>query len=228
MRKTNRYKLAEAIAGAEVDSNDWKLPWSTCPTPAAVDGNTAHGQGHLLTIFCGVCCCRKRSRRYDAFDRFPRDLRQRHFIRRTKEEMLHFDGQAPVPAAKLRHAELQSLGRSQEGEQELYDETTEYIRDYYNRAGVLESFRRAFGDECLPAASRQLHLCPHAFLRAPHRANLEGLIDDTSGADGTHRGTTRQSASVETRQVLDDLFNTSTADEKTEDDEHEDYENAAL
>ena len=29
VRKTNRYRLAEAIAGAEVDGERWELPWST-------------------------------------------------------------------------------------------------------------------------------------------------------------------------------------------------------
>ena len=50
--------------------------------------------------------------------------------------MLHYNGQ---PLYSQRNCDTLSynLSDGQGSEQELYDETTEYIRDYYNRAGVL-------------------------------------------------------------------------------------------
>ena len=49
VRKTDRYRLAEAIAGAGSDSETWSLHWSTQHL-FAVDGNAAHGEGLSLLL----------------------------------------------------------------------------------------------------------------------------------------------------------------------------------
>ena len=69
----------------------------------------------------------------------------------------------------MRYAELRINPKVPGSEQELYDETTDYIRSHYNRAKVLNRSRGQVSHECLPAASGQFYLRPVAFLRAPIR-----------------------------------------------------------
>jgi hypothetical protein len=62
--------------------------------------------------------------------------KSRHFIRRTKEEMVRFDG---TPIYPVRNSDTLSYELTQGGisEQELYDRATAYIEYYYNRARIL-------------------------------------------------------------------------------------------
>jgi hypothetical protein len=72
----------------------------------------------------------------DAFQAMPRECRERFFIRRTKEEMVTFDGKPLYPK---RHTDTFSYDLTQGpvSEQALYDQTTEYLRYIYNRAKLL-------------------------------------------------------------------------------------------
>ena len=50
----------------------------------------------------------------DAFNAYPADARRRHFIRRTKEEMVNFEGKRHLPGPRQRHPELRPVaGRGQ-------------------------------------------------------------------------------------------------------------------
>ena len=69
----------------------------------------------------------------DAFKDFPESQRKRHFIRRTKEEMVTFDGQALYPQ---RRCDTISYLLNQ-SEQALYEATTRYISETYNQARIL-------------------------------------------------------------------------------------------
>ena len=174
VRKTNRYKLAEAIAGAGEDSADWKLPWSA--QHLLLLTATPHMGKDYPYYFLWRLLLPDTLSTYDAFDKFPRELRQRHFIRRTKEEMLHFDGKPLYPQ---RNCDTLSYNLSDglESEQELYDETTEYIRDYYNRAKVLN---RSAAQLAMSVFQRRLASSTYALKRSFERrsAKLEALIDD--------------------------------------------------
>ena len=63
----------------------------------------------------------------EAFDAYPAEARQRHFIRRTKEEMVTLDGK-PLYPARISDTLGYDLTQGPNSEQQLYDETTEYIQ----------------------------------------------------------------------------------------------------
>ena len=117
VRKTDRYQLAEALAGAEVEDECWELPWSA--QHLLLLTATPHmGKNYPYYFLWRLLLPDARST-YDAFDDFPPDSRQRHFIRRTKEEMVRFDGFSPVSTAKLRHPELRPLAGTAERTESL-------------------------------------------------------------------------------------------------------------
>ena len=209
VRKTDRYRLAEALSGAEVDSEDWRLPWSA--QHLLLLTATPHmGKDHPYYYLWRLLLPDALST-YDAFEEFPQESRQRHYIRRTKEEMVHFNG---CPLYPQRNCDTLSyaLSQGQKSEQELYDETTEYIRHYYNRAGILN---RSAARLAMSVFQRRLASSTYALLRSFERRHekLEGLIDDIRNG----RLTEEQLAHRQRRlDNLDNLYETRTADEDGE------------
>lgn len=206
VRKTERYKLAEAIAGVAVRAERWTLPWSA----------------HHLLLLTATPHMGKRYPYYflwrlllpdalptmDAFTRFPVEARRKHFIRRTKEEMIHFDGTPLYPQRKcdtLSYELTQGAG----GEQELYDETTDYIRGYYNRA---KSLNRSAAQLAMSVFQRRLASSTYALVRSFERraTKLEGMISAIREDRLTEEQFARQQRRLD---GLDDLFETQTADE---------------
>ena len=149
-RKTQRYKLAEALAGCSSGTPgrgrarrgngheggsaepDWSsLGWSArhllllTATPHMGKDSPYHHLWRLLDhrVFGAE----------EAWRRFPPEDRSRHFIRRTKEEMVDFDGQ---PIFRDRRCDTfgYDLTEGPDGERALYDRTTEYLRRSYGRA----------------------------------------------------------------------------------------------
>ena len=219
VRKTNRYRLAEAIAGAEIDGEDWELPWSA--RHLLLLTATPHMGKDSPYYFLWRLLLPETLSTHDAFDRFPRESRQRHFIRRTKEEMLHFNGKPLYPQRNCDTLSY-NLSDGAGSEQELYDETTEYIRDYYNRAGVLNqsAARLAMG-----VFQRRLASSTYALMRSFERRidKLDGLIENLQNG---HLSEAQFVSQQQQFDKLDDLFELSTADET--EDEHEAYEDNAL
>ncbi len=225
VRKTDRYKLAEAIAGVDVDDERWALPWS------------AH---HLLLLtatphmgrdYPYYCLWRlllpDALQTFDAFTRFPAQSRQKHFVRRTKEEMVHFD---ETPLYPQRNCDTLSYALTQgaDSEQELYNETTEYIQGYYNRARILN---RSAARLAMSVFQRRLASSTYALMRSFERRSekLEAMIDDFRSGRLTEGQLDRQQ-----RQLggLDDPFETKTADEDAlgddEGEQNETFEDRAL
>ena len=112
VRKTDRYKLAEALAGVRTDDQHWQLSWSTrhlillTATP------------HMGKDYPYYCLWRllepELLSTFDAFGAYPADARKRHFIRRTKEEMVRYDGSPIYPKRDFRYAQLRfDTGRYQ-------------------------------------------------------------------------------------------------------------------
>ena len=165
---------------------------------------------------------------YDAFERFPPEARRRHFIRRTKEEMVRFDG---TPLYPQRNCDTLSyeLGQELDGEQELYDETTGYIQDYYNRAQYLN---RSAVRLAMSVFQRRLASSTYALLRSFERRKekIEGMIEDIRSGRLTEEQLQREQRGLDNR--LDDVFETQTADEETTSadgrEKHEDFEDGAM
>ncbi|WP_131821649.1 hypothetical protein [Desulfofundulus australicus] len=86
---TDRYRLAEAIAGAS-DDPAWMLSWQ-CHHLLLLTATP-----HMGKDFPYFCLWRLLEPEIlstiDAFNAYPAEARRRHFLRRTKEEMVRFDG----------------------------------------------------------------------------------------------------------------------------------------
>jgi SNF2 family DNA or RNA helicase len=129
--RTNRYRLAEAIAGCPVDEDRWHMPWRThhllllTATPHMGKDFPYYGLWRLLEPEALTT--------QDAFHNYPQDARRRHFIRRTKEEMVRYDGE-PIYPTRVSDTLEYPLS---DDEQALYDATTEYLDLYYNQARML-------------------------------------------------------------------------------------------
>ena len=208
VRKTARYQLAEAIAGADVDSERWTLPWSAqhllllTATPHMGKDFPYYSLWRLLLPDALSTI--------DAFDRFPIESRQRYFIRRTKEEMVHFD-ESPLYPERRCDTLSYELTKGPESEQELYDETTDYIRSYYNQARMLN---RSAARLVMSVFQRRLASSTYALMRSFERRmeKLEGLIERIRDGSLSEEQLARQQRRPE---EMDDLFETQTADEQS-------------
>ena len=225
VRKTDRYRLAEALAGAGADSERWTLHWSA--RHLLLLTATPHMGKDYPYYFLWRLLAPDTLSTYDAFAEFPLEARQRHFIRRTKEEMVRFDG-SPLYPQRTCDTLSYDLSPGPDGEQALYDETTDYVRDYYNRARVLN---RSAARLAMSVFQRRLASSTYALLRSFERRKerLEGLIDDIRSGRLTEEQLARRQRRLD---ELDDPFETRTADEDAlpdgDGEEHEGYEGRAL
>ena len=225
VRKTDRYKLAEALAGAEVEDEHWRLSWSAQHL-LLLTATPNMGKDYPYYCLWRLLLPDALST-YDAFDAFPHQSRKKHFIRRTKEEMVRFDGSPLYPQRNCATLSY-DLAQGRESEQELYDETTEYIQYYYNRASVLN---RAAARLAMSVFQRRLASSTYALMRSfeRRRDKLAGLIDDIRQGRLTEEHLAHQQRSL---GKLDDVFETRTADEETASEgggeQHEEFEDKAL
>ena len=225
VRKTDRYRLAEAIAGADADTERWALPWAA--QHLLLLTATPHMGKDFPYYFLWRLLLPDALSTYDAFTRFPNESRQRHFIRRTKEELVHFDGSPLYPQRRCDTLSYE-LTKGPESEQELYDETTDYMRSHYNRAKILN---RSAARLAMSVFQRRLASSTYALLRSFERrmAKLEGLIERIRDGRLSEEQLTRRQRRLD---ETDDVFETQTADEQspTADDieQEEEFEDRAL
>ena len=130
--KTRRYQLAEALAGCAGPRSDFAgLGWSArhllllTATPHMGRDLPYHHLWRLLdprSFATG-----------EAVGRLPAPARARHFVRRTKEEMVGFDGE---PLYLPRHCDTlgYDLTPGPDGERDLYERTSAYLREFYGKA----------------------------------------------------------------------------------------------
>ena len=225
VRKTERYRLAEALAGAGPDSARWELPWPA--QHLLLLTATPHMGKDFPYYFLWRLLLPEALSTYEAFERFPTDSRKRHFIRRTKEELVHFDGSPLYPERRcdtLSYELTQGTG----SEQELYDETTDYIRSHYNRAKVLN---RSAARLAMSVFQRRLASSTYALLRSFERRleKLEDMIERIRDGRLTEEELARQQRRL---NDIEDVFESTTADEQVpgEDDTDplEEFEEQAL
>jgi len=216
VRKTDRYKLAEAISGI-AEEERWQLAWSVrhllllTATPHMGKDFPYYSLWRLLEPEALATP--------DAFNEYPPEARQRHFIRRTKEEMVRFDGSRIYPE-RWSNTFSYDLTQGAISEQTLYDETTDYIRTYYNHARI---FNRSAARLAMSVFQRRLASSTYALMLSFGRRfeRLSRLIEAiTSGEMSTAQLESRQNRIEKTP----DVFETMTADEETAEGEREENE----
>ncbi|MGI9229893.1 MAG: helicase-related protein [Gammaproteobacteria bacterium] len=220
VRKTDRYRLAEALAGLPTNDARWELGWSA----AHVLLLTA--TPHMGKDFPYYCLWRLLApdalATFDAFQDFPESQRRQHFIRRTKEEMVRFDGQPLYPQ---RQCDTLSYELNP-AEQQLYEATTSYITSTYNKARILNSSAARF---IVSVFQRRQASSTYALLRSFERRleRLDGAIELVR--TGNTEELKRRQDSIKN---LSDFFETHTADEDVSDSDqqerHEEFEDKAL
>ena len=224
--KTQRYKLAEALAGCPPVPEYAALGWSArhllllTATPHMGKDSPYHHLWRLLDhqVFGAE----------EAFRRFPRRARARHFIRRTKEEMVDFE-ERPIFRERRCDTFGYDLTPGPDGERDLYDRTTAYLRHSYNLAtGNRQAVKLAMG-----VFQRRLASSTWALLRSFERriekvhqliADIESGRIDSAGLDRAQRRLDRRHRS--------DFFDRHDAADDLRDDHsrerNEDYEDAVL
>jgi len=217
VKKTDRYSLAEAIAGVKDVSDEWKLGWAAhhllllTATPHMGKEYPYYALWKLLEP--------ETLPTLEAFNDFPSEARHSRFIRRTKEEMVYLDGR-PMYTKRISSTHGFDLSQGDISEQRLYEETTDYLQFIYNRAKLLnrEAARLALG-----VFQRRLASSTYALLCSFDRRieKLDGLINDVQ--DG--KITSEQLAIFQQRLAEEeDVLDTKTADEETPDDGREENE----
>ena len=224
VRKTDRYRLAEALAGLPAEGARWRLGWS------AANVLLLTATPHMGKDFPWYCLWRLLApdalATFDAFEAFPEAQRRRHFIRRTKEEMVRFDGRPLYPQRRC-----DTLGYALgPGERALYDATTRYIAETWNKARVLN---RSAARLAMSVFQRRLASSTHALMRSFERrlARLDEAIAlvRAGRVEEIERRQTRIASTP-------DFFETRTADEDADQDAggggeregHETFEETAL
>ena len=226
IRKTNRYQLAEALAGANRDTDDdrWYLPWS-CRHLLLLTATPHMGKDYPYYFLWRLLQPEVLST-YEAFAAYPAEARSHHFIRRTKEEMVKFDGTKLYPMRETATLSY-DLSQGEVSEQKLYDETTHYIDYFYNRARILN---RSAARLAMSIFQRRLASSTYALLRSFERRlnKLEDLIRQIESSEISEDLAAQQAKlDKKARDVLDET----TADEENivdDEEEHDQAEDEAL
>ena len=224
-RATDRYRLAEAVAGVRDLPDDWKMPW------AAHHLLLLTATPHMGKEFPYYCLWRLLEPELfsteTAFGRFPPDSRPRYFMRRVKEEMVNLSGQ-PLFPQRLCDTVSYQLSQGDISEQALYDQTTAYIRHYYNQARVLNRQAARFA---MTVFQRRLASSTWALLCSFRNRldKLDRLIDDLESGRLSEEELRARQRRLDNKLV--DVLDTKTADEESASDgeeEHQHNETEAL
>ena len=217
VRKTDRYRLAESLAGVGGLDEAWTLPWAAhhvlllTATPHQGKDYPYYALWRLLEP--------EVLSTPDAFDEYPPERRQAHFIRRTKEEMVTLGGK-PLYPKRISDTLGYDLTQGPISEQTLYDETTDYMRHVYNRAKLLN---RSAARLAMSVLQRRLASSTYALLRSFERRieKLDDLILQVQ-----HGRLTEEQLVVLQRRLAeeDDVLDTKTADEEGTEDGREENE----
>ena len=226
IHKTKRYQLAEGLAGvpgvkAPFDGLGWAcrhLLLLTATPHMGRDSPYFHLWRLLDPEVFGTV---------EALRRYPMDARQRHFIRRTKEEMVDVHG-TPIYPPRTCATFSYDLTEGADGEQALYDLTTDYLRRHYSTLDNRPAVQLAMSVFQRRLASSTWALC-RSFERRIEK--LRALVEEIeSGGLDTTTLHTRQRR-LDSRHDVD-YFDNSTADDDASSDEttegNQAYEDAVL
>jgi len=217
VRKIDRYRLAEAIAGAGSGDERWHLGWSAhhllllTATPHMGKDYPYYALWRLLEP--------EVLSTPEAFAGFPPERRREYFIRRTKEEMVYLDGR-PLYPKRISDTLGYELSQGELSEKTLYDETTDYLRFVYNRAKLLN---REAARLAMSVFQRRLASSTYALLRSFERRieKLDTLIQEVQ--DG--KLTSEQLVLLQQRiHEDDDVLEAKTADDESGEEGREENE----
>jgi SNF2 family DNA or RNA helicase len=208
MRKTGRYRLAESLAGIPGEEEEWSLAWS-CHHLLLLTATP-----HMGKDFPYYCLWRLLEpdalATIDAFNAYPKEVRSHHFIRRTKEELVNFDG-TPIYPKRISDTLSYDLSQGEVSEQQLYDATTAYIQIYYNRSQVLN---RSAVRLAMSVFQRRLASSTYALLRSFERRyqKLSRLVENMRA--GLLNQAQLEASQLALNNTVSDVFEEKTADEE--------------
>ncbi len=215
---TDRYKLAELLAGAEPLQETRPprhLPWHSrhllllTATPHMGKDFPYYALWRLLepTLL----------RTIDAFNSFPSEERAKRMLRRTKEEMVRFDGSRiyPTRVSDTAGFDLTPL------EWDLYEQVTSYVRSYYNQARILN---RSAARLAMSVLQRRAASSTWAILRSLERRR--NRLDDHVTQVIAHELSEEQLQMQQRQLEVKDIEDTKTSDEETSTDGREERETA--
>lgn len=214
LRKTDRYRLGEALAGIAGLDQRWSMPW--CSNHLLLLTATPH-MGKDYPYYCLWRLLEPTLfPNKEAFDTFPEDGRKEHFIRRTKEEMVRFDGSKIYPAREC-HTASYALTEGEGSERELYERTTAYIDNFYNMARMLNrSAARLAGSVFQRRMASSTFALKRSFERRLER--LQTLIDALRSGDQNEQ---RLQAQQSRLRVQDDFEEQTGEEESSEGDDEQ-------
>ncbi|MBF0296598.1 MAG: DUF3883 domain-containing protein [Magnetococcales bacterium] len=207
VRKTERYRLAEALAGVHTGDETWQLAWHAhhllllTATPHMGKEYPYYALWRLLdsAVFSTL----------EAFEQFSAELKPNHFLRRTKEEMVRLDG-TPIYPKRISDTLAYELSQGEVGEQVLYEATTEYLRHVYNKAKLLN---QSAAQLAMGVFQRRLASSTYALLRSFERRieKLAQIIEDVQ----LGKLTIEQLLTLQRRiRAEDDILEAKTADDE--------------
>ena len=220
--KTRRYQLAEALAGCAAPGSDYAgLAWRCrhllllTATPHMGKDSPYHHLWRLLDPHAFATG--------EAYRRFPPQARARHFLRRTKEEMVDLQGR-PLYRERICTTFRYDLTAS---EQALYDATTDYLSGTFGHTLA----NRGAAKLALGVFQRRLASSCWALLRSFDRRieRLERAAADLQSGETTLQDLSRQGRGWDRRE---DYFDAHGADDDYREGQpheaHEDFEAEVL
>ncbi len=219
--KRERYLLGEALAGTP-SKPEWDLGWKA-PSLLLLTATPHMGKEYPYFALWRLLDPDSFTTP-EALRAFPPDRRARHFIRRTKEEMVTLDGRPLYPARRC-----DTLGFDlSPPERDLYDGATSYIRTLYNSASGLN---RSAARLAMAVFQRRL-ASSTAALRASLRRRSERLSAMIALVEADGPEALQRAQDIAARRATDqgDLLDRTTADEDAADggEAHEAAEATAL
>lgn len=204
--KTDRYRLAEALCGTGSDDS-LALPWQAqhvlllTATPHMGVDYPYFALWRLLEP--NVLATP------EAFEGYPDDAKRGHFIRRTKEEMVTFEGK-PLYPVRESHTWTFDLNPKEE---EVYKATTQYMRAVYNKARILN---RSAARLAMSVFQRRLASSSYALMRSFERRvqKLDELIRQIESGELSAEELANQQRKLESSRGFRDVFESETADEE--------------
>ena len=218
--KTRRYELAEALVGCASPQSDYfGLAWRCrhllllTATPHMGKDSPYHHLWRLLDPHAFATG--------EALRRFPPEARSRHFIRRTKEEMVDLLGR---PLYRERVCDTFSYDLNP-NEQVLYDATTDYLDGTFSHVHNRGSAKLALG-----VFQRRLASSSWALLRSFERRieRLERAIADVQSGETKWWDLDRQGHRLDGHKDYFDEYGADDDYKESGQEAHEDYEAQVL